>query len=143
MTRGWMKRVWIRTKESLSSPETQAKIEKLESALELEVVGKRRADVDETAAATISSLFDAIKDTEEAVLRVGSIIVVKNNGRVWAEKVDEIAARELELNPTILKRPEQVALFFEANRRRALHDPAQEPESENAELTKEEEHGNR
>jgi len=38
----------------------QAKLEKLESALELEVLGKRRADVDKTAAEAISSLIDAV-----------------------------------------------------------------------------------
>lgn len=144
MARRWIKRAWTRTKESLSSIEAQAKIEKLESALELEVVGKRRADVDKTAAETISGLIDAIKDTEEAVLRVGSIIVVKNNGRVWAEKIDELTARQLELDPMILQRPEQVTQFFEENHRRrarTLH-PVQESEIDIAEIGRKEERDN-
>jgi hypothetical protein len=127
---GWMKRVRIKTKNVLGAAE-KARLEKLESALELEVVGKRRANVDKTSADTISSLINAIKDTEEAVLRVGSIIVIKHNGRVWAEKVNELVARELEENPTIIKRPKQLALFFEEGRQhaRAL-DPIDEPQGE-------------
>jgi len=112
MASGWTRRAWARAKSALGSEEAKARLEKLESAVELEVLDRRRAEVDKTTSETISNLIAAVEDTEEAVIRLGSVIVVKHDGRIWAERVDELTARQLDSNPAILNRPQEVAQFF-------------------------------
>ncbi|MGH9932521.1 MAG: hypothetical protein ACREA9_25235, partial [Pyrinomonadaceae bacterium] len=108
----WFSRIRLRSKNFLNSSETQKRLKNLESALELEVLDKRRAEVDRAKAEAIGSIIGQIAGQSNAVVRIGSLVIVKMDDNIWAETIDEASARQLEENSTILKSPTDAVRFF-------------------------------
>lgn len=126
----WFRRMCLRSRNFLNSSETRQRLKKLESALELEVLGKRRAEVDQTKAEAIGSIIGHIAAQSNAVVRIGSLVIVKMGDNIWAETIDEASARKLEANSTILTCPADAVRFF------GLIDSANCHIPDNGEITK-------
>ena len=99
-TGSWYRQLWLRTQEVARSESVRERAQKLEQAIELEVLGKRRAQVDKAKADAIAMLITAIDCQESAVIRVGSIVVVKRGQDLAAFTISELEAAHLERSPT-------------------------------------------
>lgn len=108
----WFGRLWLRTKQLAGKEEVRERARKLESALELELLGKRRADVDKTKAEAIAAILSAVKEQDKAIVRIGSILIVKVGNAVRVETITEQVASELEKNPALLRSPGEAMDFL-------------------------------
>lgn len=66
-----------RAKNALRSEELQARLHKLERAIELAGLDLHQAEVDQRQARAVSDLITSLKDTPNACARVGSLLLVK------------------------------------------------------------------
>lgn len=118
----WFQRFRVKLSRAASSDGVVDRLHKVEHALELEFMDKKRAEVDKAKAEAIATLLSAVNEQDDAIIRVGSVVVVKHGGKIFAETISEEAARVLESDSMILRSPSTAADFF-----LALHDRAPLP----------------
>jgi hypothetical protein len=68
-------------------------------------VNKQMADVTAANASSIAALLEAVADQDEAVLHVGNLLVIKNNGKVIAKDLSVPEMVALQKHSGILKDP--------------------------------------
>ncbi len=104
----WFQKIWLKARESASSEPVSERIKKLESALELHTLGKVRAEVDKAKAEAVGILLSAVSTQESAVVRIGSLVIVKDHEQVAIWTISEVEAAELERNSTLVRNPVEV-----------------------------------
>lgn len=129
--------------KTLTKPEVAQRLARLERALELKALDSQQAGVDRDEAESAARLIEALRDTPEAVMRMGSLLVIKVTGpggaRVVARTLttDEMIA--VNQKPSLLESPQDLldligsgALHSSANDRdsslRALPESASQPQ---------------
>ena len=98
----WFQRFWARSSDSES---VRSRVRKLEQAVELEYLGKARAEIDRSKAESVAALLGAIGEQENAVVRIGSIIATKAQGDLAVWTIGEMEAAALERNSHLLGDP--------------------------------------
>jgi hypothetical protein len=81
------------------------RVRKVEQAVELQYLGKARAEIDEAKAQAVAALLQAISTQDNAVVRVGSLIAIKADGDIAVWSVSEMEAAELEQHGDLLRDP--------------------------------------
>jgi hypothetical protein len=81
------------------------RVRKVEQAVELQYLGKARAEIDEAKAQAVAALLQAISTQDNAVVRVGSLIAIKSEGDIAVWTVSEVEAAELEQHGDQLRDP--------------------------------------
>ncbi|NUT46982.1 MAG: hypothetical protein HOV94_06605 [Saccharothrix sp.] len=103
----WFRRFRVRFNEG--GPSKLADLAtKLERAAELHGIHQVRSQNDEREANAVASLITALDTTEEAVIRLSSIIVVKADSRVISHVLTEQQIEHLDRNPDLLKNPRAI-----------------------------------
>ncbi|OXM43047.1 hypothetical protein [Amycolatopsis alba] len=81
------------------------RLAKLERALELEGLGKRQAEIDKAKAEAAAALHAVVREQENAVVRLGSIVMIKRAGDLVVFTVSEMQAAVLEKHSELLRDP--------------------------------------
>lgn len=112
----WFQRLWIKSQAVAESPSVHSRLARLEEAIALEHLGKRRAEIDKEKAESVAALLSAIKEQENAVVRIGSIIAIKAQGDLVVWTIGEMEAAALEKNGDLLVNPVAALKFLRENR---------------------------
>lgn len=122
-TRGsWWQRFWASGREVAESEPVRDRLAKLERALELEGLGKRQAEIDKGKAEAVASLYTLVKDQENAVVRLGSIVMIKKARDLVVFTVSEMQAAVLEKHSELLQDPVAALTFLHDGRPPAQDD---------------------
>jgi hypothetical protein len=73
----WWKKWFVKTKEALTQPEVQQRLDKLERALELTGLMQPQANVDKIEAEAAATLIKAVEDVPNVAIQTGSLLLVK------------------------------------------------------------------
>jgi pentapeptide repeat protein len=108
----WFQRFTARVKGIAGSEGAQERLRKLEQAIELEHLGKARAEIDKSKAEAVAAVLGAVQQQESAVVRLGSLVVVKAHGAVAVWTISELEAAELEKDSSLLRDPIKVLEYL-------------------------------
>jgi hypothetical protein len=104
-----------KAKQVLTSPDLQARLIKIERAVELAGLELNQSEVDQREANAIASLLSELRDAPRACVRAGSVVVAKfttlEGPVVVARTLSQIEIRALEHFPEVQRHPEK---FLEA-----------------------------
>jgi hypothetical protein len=108
--------IWRRALANLrgntSSDEIQQRLLRVERALELESMDKQQAQVDSKTASAVSQLMSSLADVPQAVVRVGSILLIKyqsDTGTVFlVRSLSQTEIRAMDQFPELQTRPERL-----------------------------------
>ena len=111
-------RLFARTKDAITQPAVAQRLEKLERALELKTLDTQQAGVDREEAESAARLIEALKDTPEAVLRIGSLLMIKVTGPTGARIISRTLTTkemiEIGRQPNLLESPGDLLRFIES-----------------------------
>jgi hypothetical protein len=110
----WFQKIWLRVKDSASSEPVSERLHKIEKALELNTLGKARAEVDREKANAVGVLLQAVAQQDSAVLRLGSLVIVKARGQVAAWTISEVEAAALEENSSLVRNPAEILKYLQS-----------------------------
>jgi hypothetical protein len=89
---------------------------KLERAAAMEQLGRRQAEIDKAQAESVAALYEVMKEQKNAVIRVGSILMIKTEGDLVVWTISEAEAAALEQNAELLHNPKAVLTFLRQRR---------------------------
>ncbi|WP_410659573.1 hypothetical protein [Amycolatopsis sp. lyj-112] len=112
----WWQRFWARSREVADSEPVRDRLAKLERALELEALGKRQAEIDKAKAEAVAALHAVVKEQENAVVRLGSIVMIKKAGDLVVFTVSEMQAAVMEKHSELLRDPVAALNFLHDGR---------------------------
>ena len=113
----WFQRFWTRAR----SDSVRDRMRKLEQAVELQYLGKARAEIDHAKALAVAALLQAISTQDNAVVRIGSLIAIKTQGDLAVWTVSELEAADMERHGALLRDPVSALEYL----RRLKQDPDQ------------------
>ncbi|ONI89359.1 hypothetical protein ALI144C_05305 [Actinosynnema sp. ALI-1.44] len=108
----WFQRFWAQCREVIGSRSVRGRLAKVEEAIHLEYLGKRRAEIDKAKAESVAMLLAAMKEQQNAVIRIGSIIAIKTQGDLVVWTISEMQAAALEKNSDLLGDPVAALKFL-------------------------------
>lgn len=117
----WLQRSWARIREVAGSEPMRERLAKLERAIELEQLGKRQAEIDKAKAESVAALHGVIKEQENAVVRMGSIIMIKTAGDLVVWTIGPMEASALDEHSELLQDPVAALKFLRRGKR--VHEP--------------------
>ncbi|MEE8058515.1 MAG: hypothetical protein V3T17_11865 [Pseudomonadales bacterium] len=114
------KRFFHKTKEALSQPEVQKRLEKLERAFELKTIGKDQSSINKSDAEAVVMLIGALENSDSAIIRIGTIVISKNtddSGKnvTLVRNLSQAEIMEIESNPGINSEPEILKKILECD----------------------------
>jgi len=112
----WFQRFWARSREIAGSESMRGRLLRLEEAVQLEYLGKRRAEIDKAKAESVAALLGAMKEQKNAVIRIGSIIAIKTEDDLVVWTISEMEAAALEKNSQLLGDPVSALKFLRGSR---------------------------
>lgn len=130
----WFQRIWVRASNSDTLKE---RLRKLEHAVELQYVGKVRAEIDQVKAQAAAALLQAISTQDNAVIRIGSLIAIKAQGDLAVWTVSELEAADMERHGALLRDPVSALEYLRTLKHTTLT-PGQQPREDRST----ESHGN-
>lgn len=112
----WWKKLVLKTKEAMTQKEVADRLEKVERAAEIAYLDKPQAEANQCQAQAASALITSLKDTNNACIQVGSLLVVKatdnNSGKkdtsIIARTLTPMELKHLEENQAILRKPAEI-----------------------------------
>ena len=108
----WFKKWFVQTADAMTQPEVADRIKKIERALELKGLAQPQAEIDEKQASAAAKLMEALKDTPNAAIQVGSILLIKRltdtGSTVQIRTLTPAELMHLENNQALLMSPENV-----------------------------------
>jgi len=131
----WFSRWIARSRDFLSQPEVEERLGRLERAAELEILHKRQAQVDQVLAAAVGELLRACETQPNAVLQVGSMLVVKITdqrgvARLGVRTLPPDEAAELERSKDLLLSPADLWKFVASGVTADVESVTREPRAE-------------
>ena len=117
----WFKDWLLKTQELLSEPEVNEKLRKVELALETELLKKKQAEIDKNQAEAVQALIQSIQPTPNAIIQIGSILIVKRTDKDGqsAVIVRNLTSKELitlDEQPSLLQDPNRILKVLEENK---------------------------
>jgi len=114
----WWKRLFWKTKETLSHKDVRKRLEKAERAVEIATLDKPQADANKTQAEAASCVMDKLHDVAAACLQLGSLLIIKttsSDGKpvIVARTLTPVELKELEENQSLLGQPAQVLAWLQ------------------------------
>lgn len=116
----WWKKWTAKSKAVLTHPEVQERLAKVEQAIELQILHTPIAKIDRDLAGAVAELIKAVENEPEAVLQVGTILILKIKGNDGKSKVmvRTLSPKQLaviERCPEFLKEPANVFDLLASN----------------------------
>ncbi|MFC7386779.1 DUF6879 family protein [Sphaerisporangium rhizosphaerae] len=90
----WLRGMVGRTRERLTTDEMLERFARLEQAAQLQVLGRPQAEVDAAQGAAVAQLITALDKTKDAIVQIGSILLIKVD---WVVSVRNLTPQELRL----------------------------------------------
>jgi hypothetical protein len=113
----WFKTWIMNVRRAASAPEVADRLQKVERALELKVLGLPQAQVDAKQAHAVAELIRALARTPEAFVQIGALIIAKhpsvNGGAVCVRTLTPEIVDRLEADPTLLSVPSNFLKIIE------------------------------
>lgn len=93
----WFKSWFVKSKDVLTLPQVQERLQKLERAAEIQGLLKPQSEVDKTQAQAVAILLKALPANSDAAFQVGSLLIVHiaNDGGHGCTQVRTLTQREL------------------------------------------------
>jgi hypothetical protein len=108
----WFKKWFAKTAQAMTQSEVTDRLKKLERAVELKGLGQPQAEIDEKQASAAAKLMDALKDTPNAAIQVGSILLIKrlteSGSTMQIRTLTPTELMHLENNQALLMSPENI-----------------------------------
>jgi hypothetical protein len=106
----WFGRFFVRTKEFLSKKEVEERLKLAEHALNRRYIGREQAEIDKVQAEAAATLLNALKDTGNSAVQIGSLLLLRYRDAVGDIQtvIRTLTPREmmfLEQNQDALKEP--------------------------------------
>lgn len=101
----WFKSFRIRVKDVVASDEGSALVSELRRAGELRAIHEVQSRVDDAQSTAAARLIESLANTQQAALFVGSILVIKNDGRITVLTLSPRQMIYLEQHPDLINDP--------------------------------------
>ncbi len=116
----WYKKLFAKSKKSLTQPEVQERLRKVEHAVELDKIGAPQAEITKTNAESLSIIISSLSNYKEGLIRIGPLVVAKTTDELGNEKLltRTLSANELiaiESNPGVMSEPHQIFASLPVN----------------------------
>jgi len=98
----FLKRITALSKDPMVKKELDDVYEKGKKALELNYIDEKQANIDLVLAKSAREIIEAVKDQEYCACQLGSLLVMKNNGKIVIKTLTIKQLEALELNPNLL-----------------------------------------
>lgn len=110
------KRLYLKTIDTLTSPEFSDRLKKVERAAQLELLDKTQSGIEKQQAEAINLLLSSISSTSRAVIQIGSILLIKlpseKDSDLFVVSLSEKQIRHISDNPNILTEPESIMSYL-------------------------------
>ncbi|MEU5152927.1 hypothetical protein [Glycomyces sp. NPDC021274] len=101
----WFRRFWARTQAGTAHLSAEQVAAELERKLRIEVFDKAQAVIDNQQATGAAALIAALQGERHACIRVGSLLVLKVNGKLLVNTLTQYQLAWLERNQNLLRDP--------------------------------------
>jgi hypothetical protein len=120
----WLRAFIAWTRRAVTSRELASRLQKVERAVELRALGKQQAEIDALQGTTVAQLLASLERTSEALIQIGSVLIIKAGGVPVVRNLTQVELIHLERNPTLLKSPDTILEALEKARDRVIQLPA-------------------
>jgi hypothetical protein len=108
----WFKKWIIRSRDAITHPELQDRLQKIERALELKGLEKPQSEIDKNQAQAIAEMIKSLEKIPEAAIQSGSVLLVKTSVKgkpnIRARTLSQREMIILEKNPDLLFKPQDI-----------------------------------
>lgn len=104
----WYRAFVARTKDAVTSPGLKERARKVERGVELHLLQKQQAEIDSMQGDTVANLLTALAGTSDALIQIGSVLLVKVGGVPAVRNLTQQELIHLERNPQLLKTPHAI-----------------------------------
>lgn len=109
----WFKRLFIKSKEALTHPEFARRFDEVEHGLQTYLISKHQSEIDANQADAASKVIESLAAIPNAVIKIGSLLIVKNTNSdgQTAVVVKTLTVREMVVlakRPELLKQPAEI-----------------------------------
>ncbi|MEZ0107999.1 cold shock CspA family protein [Catenulispora sp. EB89] len=122
----WLRLKLVRSKEALTSREVKDRLRRVERAFELGLLDKPQAEVNATQAEAVAKTLESIRDQNEALLQIGSLLIIKRRGVPIVRNLTYDEMAHLQRNP-LLVNPDMVIEALQAYQDGAARDQRAQP----------------
>jgi hypothetical protein len=101
----WFRAFTARAKKAATAPEFTSRLAKIERALELQTIHRVQAEVDSAQGAAVAKLITALGSAPNAIIQVGSVLLIKVDGVPVVRNLTQVELTHLERNPALFRDP--------------------------------------
>lgn len=112
----WFRRMSARAKDGLLTPLGQEAALTAAHALDARLVQRQDAEVTAKLMESVPSVLTALEKTENAVIRVGALLIVKVDGSVSVTQLTAVQQLQLDHSPQLAMSPADIAAEFRLRR---------------------------
>lgn len=102
------------SRRALTAHELGERLQKVERGIELQLLHKQQAEIDSMQGDAVAKLLTALEHTPDALVQIGSVLLVKVDGVPAVRNLTQVELRYLEHNPTLLKSPATILEALQA-----------------------------
>lgn len=102
------------SRRALTSRELGERLQKVERGIELHLVHKQQAEIDSMQGDAVAKLLTALEHTPDALVQIGSVLLIKVDGVPAVRNLTQVELRYLEHNPRLLKSPATILEALQA-----------------------------
>jgi hypothetical protein len=108
----WRQRIWLKPRRGNGSEGIQERLRKIEQALQVQYLGKPQSEVDRNRADAAATLLGAVDKQEEVLIRLGTLVLIKSEGKVAIWTLSELQAADLDERGSLMNEPEKMRAFL-------------------------------
>ena len=101
----WFGRFFARTKEAITSEQAKAELRRIERSLEMQALHLPQAQIDAAQSDGVAKLISALADTPNALVQIGSVLLIKVDGVPTVRNLTQVELAYLEHNKQLYKAP--------------------------------------
>jgi hypothetical protein len=102
------------SRRALTSHDLGERLQKVERGIELQLLHKQQAEIDSMQGDAVAKLLTALEHTSDALVQIGSVLLVKVDGVPAVRNLTQVELRYLEHNPRLLKSPAAILEALQA-----------------------------
>ncbi|WIV53555.1 hypothetical protein [Amycolatopsis nalaikhensis] len=104
----WRRSLVFRLRRAGSSEEMRRRLEKIERGVELQLLTKNQAQVDQAQGDAVAKLLVALQASSTALVQIGSVLIVKIDGVPLVRNLTQAEIAMLDRDPSLLDNPRSV-----------------------------------
>lgn len=101
----WYQDLIATSRHALTSRELGERLQKVERGIELQLLHKQQAEIDSLQGDAVAKLLAALEHTPDALVQIGSVLLVKVDGVPAVRNLTQVELHYLEHNPKLLTSP--------------------------------------